>query len=761
MEPMNMNSLKVKILLTCSVFAFSCSSKGKNPQPTKEKAMKKQVAATLADLKNIDFSKPSEMKITLSNGNPDADIADRNKIADAEKLGYTSVQEILSKLEPIAREDGDTTPFRKRLDSLPAPKTGTIVKTNFPSDSQLKPPTALAEDSTALSILRVQPEGPVAIVPQISITFSTPMVEITSHDDTIAKGIPVDISPKVQGKWRWVGTKTLLFDPVGGRLPMATEFVATIQAGIKSTFGGTLAAKKSFKFQTPPPTITRTWPGGGTRGLDQLMFISFNQKIVPNEVIKHIEIITGRSSIAFTQAEPERMSADLEVSAMVENAKPDTFVVLRSTSALPLNSTIQVNVKKGTPSAEGPLTTTHDNVFTFVTYGVLKVVTNRCGYQNECGPNHNFQFQLSNAIDADTFDPSWVSVTPDFANKTISANGNTVYVAGQKPGRRTYTVQFSKNFTDTFKQKITGDTTFEFQVGPSLPTLYSNAGTFNVLDPNGEPGITIYSTNYKEVSMEVYQVQPNDWFSFLQYSRDYNYYGKLEQKPPGKRIEKRTIKIKEEPDDLVETFVSLKKALGPKNLGNLVVVIRPTTTTKGTDMPERRPLIRKWLQATQIGLDAMNDATELTAWATTLKEGTPLSGVKFELSENKIQATSNKEGLANLALTSYDYKADSAEILTATKGDDSAFLPHSLWHGAWRKSDLNDSLGWFVFDDRKMYKPSEKVSIKGWIRAIEHRKGGGVKLDSGAQKVTYIVNGPRGNKSPQASPQSGPWVAST
>ena len=78
------------------------------------------------------------------------------------------------------------------------------------------------------------------LAPYLSVTFNQPMVALTSLADLAANAVPVKLSPLPAGKWRWVGTKTLMFEP-SGRFPMATKYTVEIPAGTKSATGGTLA----------------------------------------------------------------------------------------------------------------------------------------------------------------------------------------------------------------------------------------------------------------------------------------------------------------------------------------------------------------------------------------------------------------------------------------------------------------------------------------------------------------------------------------
>jgi len=75
-------------------------------------------------------------------------------------------------------------------------------------------------------VIRYSPEGDVTLAPNLSITFSQPMVAVSSQQEA-AENIPVKLLPQPPGKWRWVGTKTLVFQPEG-RFPMATQYSVTV-----------------------------------------------------------------------------------------------------------------------------------------------------------------------------------------------------------------------------------------------------------------------------------------------------------------------------------------------------------------------------------------------------------------------------------------------------------------------------------------------------------------------------------------------------
>src|SRR5262249_33893730 len=142
--------------------------------------------------------------------------------------------------------------------SQPPPRTGETIKDSFPPPaSSLLPPKA-NDAGKDLSVLRYMPEGEVELAPELSVTFSQPMVPVTSQEDA-AKTTPVRLTPQPKGKWRWLGTRTILFDP-DVRFPQATTYKVQVPAGTKSQNGGVLTKEVSFTFETPPPKMVAHYP---------------------------------------------------------------------------------------------------------------------------------------------------------------------------------------------------------------------------------------------------------------------------------------------------------------------------------------------------------------------------------------------------------------------------------------------------------------------------------------------------------------------
>ena len=215
---------------------------------------------------------------------------------EKEVLDEASTRRLLKRLPDLVVEPGDKTTFSLRKSSPPAPRTGQTLKTSFPPETTEDRPEVSVKQEP-LRILRAAPQGDVELAPRISITFSQPMIELTSHDESVAEGVPVEMTPKLDGQWRWLGTETLVFE-MSPRLPMATEYSVVVPAGTRSLSGNILESEYRFSFRTPPPKVLHWAPSDSPQNLEPTLSIQFNQAIDIESVLKKVRVNAGGTDFA-------------------------------------------------------------------------------------------------------------------------------------------------------------------------------------------------------------------------------------------------------------------------------------------------------------------------------------------------------------------------------------------------------------------------------------------------------------------------------
>ncbi|MFL6278036.1 MAG: alpha-2-macroglobulin family protein [Blastocatellia bacterium] len=722
-----------------------------------------QIAGMLAQLANAQVSRrprpaPQVMnmqqglQIKLSEGSPVVESQAANPRAEATRLAADETESLLRRLPQIKAEAGDEQDFALREKSLPPPRTGKTVEGQFPPAPSRD--TTAQPTSGPLEVLRYAPEGEVPLAAQLSVTFSQPMVAVTSHADTVAEGVPVRLTPQPQGRWRWVGAKTLLFE-TDGHLPMATDYQVEVAKGTKTATGASLAETRAWRFSTPPPQVKQFYPQVGPTVRDPLMFVEFDQRIDPAAVLKTIHLRSGRRDINLRLAGVDELAADEMVSNLAKAAEKGRWLAFRAVAVngddlpLPADAGINVSVGPGTPSAEGPRTTAAAQPFTFRTYGPLRVTDHRCGWQEHCTPFDQWQIQFSNPLDAAAFEQSQIRVSPEIPGMKTAVYGNLLSITGIKRGRTTYHVTVNAAVRDQFGQTLGTDVPLAFNVGSAEPALAGPDKTFLVLDPSAQPRLSIYTINQPSLKVRLYRVGPENWAQFQQYLRATN--DNTNATPPGRLIVNENVPVKAEADEMAETRIDLSRAL-ENHFGHVVAIIESTLPPRNRYDRQR---IAVWAAATQIGLTAFVDKQELVGWATSLKDGKPVEGARMTIAvaqtsglRGESPTTTDAGGLARLPLTS---DGGGPKLLIARKDKDVAFLPENAYWwsetSGWVRRPEADALSWFVFDDRKMYRPGEEVHVKGWLRRIGTGTDGDVNgLDGYVKSVTYSLKDSRGNE---------------
>jgi hypothetical protein len=681
-------------------------------------------------------------RFRVSEGADQPPAAEMLPVAQGEPLSADELARLISRLPALEGEAGDVVPFRLPAETLPPPRPGqTITQTFPPAEAPVVEPPPVG----ALKVLRYSPEGAVPLAPFLSLTFNQPMVPLGTLAQLRALPIPVRLSPEPEGSWRWVGTKTLMFEPVT-RFPMATQYTVEVPAGTVSATGGRLANPVSWSFSTPPPTLTHYAPSGGPHVRDPLFFIAFDQRIAPAEVLETVRVQAGGRPIAVRRATEAEMSADEDVSQMATQAGEGRWLAFRTTEMLPYNATVTVDIGPGTPSAEGPLATAQTQSYTFTTYGPLQVLEGRCGYGNECPPLAPWWIRFSNPLDEAAFDPAQVTIAPELEEVDISASGNGVQIRGFSKGRTTYRVTLHKGIRDIFGQELEADATLTFEVGSARSVLVGPNQQFVVLDPAAAPTLSVYSINLPTLRVQAWAVRPEDWSAYrewrIQVSRT-----DTPPNPPGRRVLDTKVRPGGDADELVETSIALDKAL-TQGKGHVIVVIEPEAGLIAALRRWERPQpVRLWVQSSAIALDAYVDGQEMLAWANRLADGAPLPDVQVQLYPAGSKNTTDRTGLATLPLMAGRDDAD--PFLVGRLGDDVALLPASgdyrVWR-AWLPSAPSDETRWYVFDDRQMYRPGEEVHLKGWVRDAKVQRGSETLGLPQSKQVMMEVFDSQGNK---------------
>eukprot|EP00005_Dracoamoeba_jomungandri_P005536 CAMPEP_0174259328 /NCGR_PEP_ID=MMETSP0439-20130205/8157_1 /TAXON_ID=0 /ORGANISM="Stereomyxa ramosa, Strain Chinc5" /LENGTH=2029 /DNA_ID=CAMNT_0015343159 /DNA_START=203 /DNA_END=6292 /DNA_ORIENTATION=- len=660
-------------------------------------------------------------------------------------MGEDAVDKLYQRLPEMKGTDSGR-PFNLREDSLKPPKANTVEVT-FPAKTQMEAPVEGDDvDDAPLTIQRFMPEGEISVGSHMSITFSHDMVTIGALDDVNAQDIGVKLDPLPEGRFRWVGTKTLIFEPKE-QFPFSTKYTVTVPKGTSSVQGNDLQDEFSFTFSTATVAVKRKADYTDINFPDQKpLILVFNQVVEPEEVLHKLVLKKAEDDgvvdckVRLLEAADEELVKSLTeklnqsvaptLQEQIKREKDGTWVAVVVTDLAP-GIEYSLSLGKDLGSPEGPLKTTEEqHVGKFTTKSDLELTS----FDDNPAPYSHWYFSFNNVLDFDAMFPNedsdgkdLVSIEPPFDDMNVVCSHSSLTISGKNKGATTYSVTFSSKIVDLFGSHLE-EKTVEITTKEAEAQIQSfNRRTTYVLDPFSEKTYNVVSVNVPAIRVILWQVDPeldypNTVFAGKHIARkpdeeDVNAPELHVHMDVGKIVKDYVVDLSDKPNDeptLVK--VPLDEALidAEEGIGHVKVFVGPADNKKDTSVGVHTA----WIQCTKIGFDSYATSSVLGVWSNSLLDGSPLPETSFSLciaDKEPLTVETDADATAcfdNLTKILEKQRRRTTMRLFAKKGKDVTFddiyFPH-----------FSRRILVHVIDDRNLYKPGETVHCKGWCRALE------------------------------------------
>jgi uncharacterized protein YfaS (alpha-2-macroglobulin family) len=539
----------------------------------------------------------------------------------------------------------------------------------FPSTTSTAPPVFTR---TPPRIARLLPSGgePLDEVRSVSVRFDQPMA---------MEGQPLRIKPEPPGQYRWLDPQTFVFEPSAKRFPKATEFIASVPAGLVSAGGTTLEAGTEWRFSTARPRLVVSTPRDGAAGFDPgaLLSLEFSAPVDAQELAKTAQLLVDGRTIA------------LQVGRVVENS-----IELRPAEKLPLNTACELRVPATLRSPEGPLPMGEAAHVKFKTAGPLVVEHLKCGGEllgDRC--NSEVTVVFNNPLVAQKL-AALVHVEP--AARSIIADSGGLHLRG--PWESEIQVHIDAGVRDAYGQPLVKPYAFHFR-GPAN-TLYESLEGPSLFESGSKASLRLHATDRQSGAFRIARLPPEKIDRAIEFLANGGTWTFDRTTPLDLRAAPDTLTDVELPIDgrgifLVEAELGATKVVERKFLGNVV-------------------------QVTSIGILAAVDGQEIVAQVGALRDDAPIAGARVSLYDGGRSAasvTTDARGIARLPGRDV-LRTLERLVLVAESGDEiclAVFAPVSEYARKDYRFDRVESIAG-LWSDRPVYRPGETAHIFGVAR---------------------------------------------
>jgi alpha-2-macroglobulin len=590
------------------------------------------------------------------------------------------------------------------------------------------------------------PEGDAASGAEISIVFSRALRKLELAGDESAP--PISITPRVDGRWQWVGTHALSFVPAGGHLPGATRYKVEVPAGTKALDGSKLGAAYRFELTTPRPKLVRSNPSTGAKGLEpnQTIDLRFNQPIDP-------DLLLGASKLTVTTAGKTR---SLKFAVKRPDPKQPKHLLVQPAAPLPIHSAFSFELDAGLRGEEGPLPAGVPEAVRFETYGPLVVTRVNCGTDTphgRCAAGSAIGIELSNPVKSKDAKRA-ISVTPN-PNVSFDSwrddddNVSYVDVLGKFKAGGHYTLRISGDLKDSHGQRL-GKTYLErIQFDDLWPTVEIGLSG-DVLEPATARPIMVGAVNVESYELLTAPLSPADLTGFDDRASVEDRFSAISKLGTVKR---ETVRPGVAVNTLAKHALDPTKLLPGSHRGPLAIATRWRERESSRRSGDRIGSDTKLVQVTDLAISAKLSRHGSLVWVTRLSNGAPVPNAVVELYRKGVppkRYDADARGIATIPQADYEpdfYKddSDSRAVIIAKSGDDWAYRYAHEYLDGWRFGVSTDLSGQqrtygMMFTERGIYRPGDSVEVKGIVRR-EIPTGNAVPTGVGVELVLSSPDG--------------------
>ena len=565
--------------------------------------------------------------------------------------------------------------------------------------------------SNTVEITNFTPQGNVERLTTFTIEFSKDVAPADIQNKWVTDEY-VAFEPKIEGKFKWINSKTLIFspdyplEPIQSYTARVTDKVL-FDTKYTSNFG-------TYKFHTPDFDIAKAdffW----TQIPNQSYKISvqsnlyFNYAVDPGEIRNYLEVYKDNEPVI-----------DFKI---VSNAPSEVIAVnFGEISQTEKEQNLKVVINKGLQSVLGRKPLQVERAFSQKLPPITKlaITSVSSGFDGTTGW---INVSTTQTVDEKRL-AEFVSLTPEKELKFFS-NENQFRIETDLSGLNTADLLIKKGLPGLYGGELEFDysqTVSFVDINPSI-NFADKSGMYLMM--TGNKNLEVNVVNLNSVEVEVSQIFKNNLLHFLDrsgyrdYDYDYYYWGNnYYAGSDGKSIYTEKIDLKDQKNWLQKFTVNLDKALNQKYKGIYLLSVRSNDDRWISDS--------KFFAISDLGIICKKSGDEIIVFVNSLSKAEPVNNVEISVistnNQTLLAGKTNDEGIIKFTGVKKSTEGFDPRLITAEKDDDFNFIDLNRMGVETSRYDVGSIYSYtpdyntFIYSDRNLYRTGDRVNLSAIVR---------------------------------------------
>jgi uncharacterized protein YfaS (alpha-2-macroglobulin family) len=553
-------------------------------------------------------------------------------------------------------------------------------------------------------VINFYPEELVMGPVNITITFSRDLVPDDSLDILVADP-PLRFQPALPGLAKWIDNNVLRFYPDSMFLP-ATEYNVRIEGDRTYLYGNRIGEDRIFNFRTPPPTVRNI----------RTETISVPEPPFENRLLIHISFnypVDVSELMARFSTSLKIDNRPLKFSSREKGSAATITLISQPYDPKEIYGLFVIKIEKGLNCVNGSIPLAVDYRQERSIPRPRPFVVNHVTFRG-AGKDCLIEISLSQSAALSEL-KEHISITPavDF---TIDQRYNSFTISGNFRPRETYTVNIDKGLLSLDGQPLEREFSTRIHIEDLKPSVrFVDEGAY--MSKSGRQLMAVETINIDEITVEVEQVFANNIVYYLS-GNTRGYYGS-DIGRVGRRIFHKEFRIANVPNEPVNSTIDLGAIAGDSLGGVYTVAVRAKE--------QRWRQARREVMITDLGILARRSDDYLMVWVNSLSGTEPVRNAEVRLmsrnNQTLAEGATNSEGIVIFEDMNIDKEQTDPFMITVSSGNDLSYLRFRDCQISTSEFDVTGrpylSRGYeaFIFSDRGVYRPGEKMHIVSTVRA--------------------------------------------